>query len=75
MKEQPGESVSEDAPFVVVADDDDDIRAALSEALRADGFQVTAVPDGRYLADLLASCRLRSRLPGRKGRLLLDFAW
>jgi CheY-like chemotaxis protein len=50
-------------PFVVIAEDDDDIRECLAEVLVADGFRVRAVSDGELLADLLDECHHRDDLP------------
>jgi CheY-like chemotaxis protein len=50
-------------PVVVVAEDDDDIRAALTATLVEDGFHVHAVADGEMLAEYLEQCRRVDHLP------------
>ena len=43
---------------LLVADDDDDLRAVVVEALRAQGFEVLEAADGRQASDLLARERV-----------------
>ncbi len=50
-------------PFVVLAEDDDEVRETLGEAFEADGFRVVAVTDGEQLAEVLDSCHRRGDLP------------
>ncbi len=45
------------AARVLVLDDDETIRIAVTTALRADGFLTEAAPDGTDLSDRLASFR------------------
>jgi CheY-like chemotaxis protein len=42
---------------IIVAEDDQDMRWLVSETLRRDGYDVTAVADGGRLLVLLAKCR------------------
>jgi two-component system nitrogen regulation response regulator GlnG len=46
-------STSSDSLFVLVADDDEDLRAVVSEALRADGCTTLEARDGEELLELL----------------------
>lgn len=52
-------------PPVLVVDDDDDIRSALAELIRADGFPVLTAANGQEALHLLASSP-------RPGIILLD---
>jgi len=53
-----------DARTVLVADDDEDFRAALAEALEEDGYEVVAVPGGAAaLAALEDAAKGRARPP------------
>lgn len=61
-----------DLPHIVIVDDDAQIRSLLSSYLRSNGFQTTAVPDGRAVDRLLQSRRidlivLDRMLPGEVG--------
>jgi len=47
-------SPTEPSPKVLVADDDDDLRAVVVEALRADGYTVVEARDGEEMLGLLA---------------------
>lgn len=44
-----------DAPRVLVADDDDDLRALLAAALTDEGYHVTEAADGHRLLELVSS--------------------
>lgn len=64
------------AARVLVLDDDETIRVAVTTALRADGFVAEAAPDGTDLADRLASFRpdlviIDWMMPGPSGIRLL----
>jgi CheY-like chemotaxis protein len=48
---------------VVLAEDDDDIRAALAEQLRIDQCTVTCVPDGAHLVEMLTRSEQQRQLP------------
>lgn len=50
-------------PLVVLADDDDEIRGALGQLLKADGFDVKMVADGERLVSYLDHCESVERLP------------
>src|SRR5437016_3685612 len=45
--------MSEDLPLVFVVDDDADLREAIGELLREEGFRVAGLHDGRQALDLL----------------------
>jgi two-component system, response regulator, stage 0 sporulation protein F len=50
-------------PLVVVAEDDDDIRDGIVQALAQDGLRIHAVSDGEMLAEFLETCHARNDLP------------
>ena len=67
---------------VLLAEDDADLRAMLTEILEADGFEVTAAPDGRTMLIRLSAVSrgelprpelilMDLRMPGRSGLELL----
>lgn len=49
--------------YVVIAEDDDDLRALLSEGLEERGFDVEAMSDGTELAEYLAQVARDERFP------------
>jgi CheY-like chemotaxis protein len=51
------------APLVVVAEDDHELRFALTELLVGDGYEVVSVPDGEHLIDCLARYDAQGRRP------------
>jgi DNA-binding NtrC family response regulator len=70
---------------VLLAEDDDDLRWALSDLLKTDGYDVVAVPDGRALLEHLGAAMLLEqrdappdliisdiRMPGMTGMQLLE---
>lgn len=48
-------------PRVLLAEDDDELRAVLEKALERGGFEVSAVPNGSDLLDRIALCLLGER--------------
>ncbi len=50
-------------PWLLIAEDDDDIRAALTELFTRDGYAVAAVSDGELLLQCLSSCEHHFWLP------------
>ncbi len=48
-------------PRVLLAEDDDELRPVLEQALTRSGFDVSAVPDGSQLLDRIALCLLGER--------------
>lgn len=52
---RPRQQAAVDAPRVLVADDDDDLRLLLSTALTAEGYHVTEAADGHRLLELVSS--------------------
>jgi CheY-like chemotaxis protein len=67
-------------PRILLADDDDEMRILVASRLQQDGFQVTAVPDGLRLEELLRDTHFSTghreafdviisdvRMPGRSG--------
>jgi DNA-binding NtrC family response regulator len=73
------------APRVLLAEDDDDLRWALSDLLKSEGYDVVAVPDGRVFLEQLGSAVLLGqaalpadvivtdvRMPGLTGMQILE---
>src|SRR4051812_13671312 len=54
---------SRGAPTVVLAEDDDDMRAFVATIMRFDGFEVLEARDGAELLDLLEEMDRRHRRP------------
>lgn len=63
---------ADNAPVVLVADDDDDIRRAIVEVLEEEQFQTVEARNGDEVLELVASSKphvivLDHRMPGRTG--------
>ena len=52
------------APLVLVAEDDDEMRALMTRALRRDGYEVLAAHDGSALFAAVSALRAAGREPG-----------
>lgn len=50
----PTGAASTRSPLVLVADDDDDLRASLADLLNTDGYQVVVARDGREAVSVIA---------------------
>lgn len=57
------EAAGPNQPFLVLAEDDEEIRIALTELLVDDGFEVACVANGKLLVDLLSDCEKERRMP------------
>jgi DNA-binding NtrC family response regulator len=82
---EPAPADGQRAPRVLLAEDDDDLRWALSDLLKSEGYDVVAVPDGRVFLEQLGSAVLLGqaalpadvivtdvRMPGLTGMQILE---
>jgi DNA-binding NtrC family response regulator len=82
---EPTAADGQRAPRILLAEDDDDLRWALSDLLKSEGYDVVAVPDGRVFLEQLGSAVLLGqaalpadvivtdvRMPGLTGMQILE---
>ena len=63
----PGRPAEARTPHILVAEDDDDMRALLGQALRCSGYEVAELSDGLHLVACIASAE-----PGRFDAIVSD---
>ena len=61
--EETKESPSRERPWILVADDDQEMRSLLTGALRSDGFNVSEAKDGQELLTMLVERKGRDGSP------------
>ena len=77
---RPGSPAETRTPHILVAEDDDDMRALLGQALRCSGYEVAELSDGLHLVACIASAEPGEfdaivsdiRMPGVSGIEVLE---